>query len=94
MRAEDIIIRPLLTEKSNSLKEKGKFSFKVSPKANKIQIKDAIQMLYNVTPVTCSVMNVKGKKKRQGRFIGKTSSWRKAIVSLKQGDTIPIFEGV
>lgn len=94
MYYEDIIIEPIFTEKANNLKDQHKFLFKVLKKANKIQIKKAIQKLYNVKPLSCHTINVDGKKKRQGKFIGKTSSYKKAIITLKQGDKISIFEGV
>lgn len=93
LEPEDIIIEPLLTEKSNVLKERHVFVFKVHILANKIQIKQAIQKLYGVTPLSCRTITVHGKTKRQGRFVGKTSSFKKAIITLKQGDSISIFEG-
>ena len=91
---ENIIIQPLLTEKSNGLKEQQKYTFKVAPSANKIQIKHALHVLYNVTVLSCYTVNVKGKKKRQGKYIGKTSAWKKAIVTLKKGDAISVYEGI
>lgn len=94
MYPEAIIIQPLLTEKSNAMKELHKYTFKVAPSANKIQIKYALKVLYNVSVMTCRVINVRGKVKRQGRFVGKTSSWKKAIVTLKKGEVISIYEGL
>ena len=94
MYDEDIILEPILTEKSNDAREKHKYTFKVAKKANKIQIKRAVKNLYNAEVVSCNVINMDGKKKRQGKFIGKTSSFKKAIVTLKQGESISIFEGV
>ena len=100
MKAENIIISPLLTEKSNLLREeeKKKYVFKVDPRANKIQIMKAISDLFSVKPVSCNVLNVKGKprtfRSKSGYRKGSTSSWKKAVVTLKAGDKIDIFEGV
>lgn len=93
MYPEDIIIAPILTEKTNGARKFHKYTFKVAKKANKIQVKEAIQKIYNVKVLSCNTVNMDGKKKRQGRFIGKTSSYKKATVTLKKGDTISIFEG-
>lgn len=94
MYDEDIILEPILTEKSNDAREQHKYTFKVAKKANKIQIMRAIKKIYNAEAVSCNVINMDGKKKRQGKFIGKTSSFKKAIITLKQGESISIFEGV
>lgn len=91
---EDIIIEPILSEKSNELKEKNKYVFKVAVVANKIQIKQAMKKLYNVKIVSCKTINVLGKKKRQGKFIGTTSAYKKAIIKLNEGDKISVFEGI
>lgn len=91
---ENIIVVPILTEKSNEGRTLQKYTFKVSVRANKIEIMRAIHKLYNVTPVSCNTVKVKGKKKKQGKYVGKTSAYKKAILTLKKGDTISIFEGV
>lgn len=91
---EDIIIEPIITEKTNLIRENGKFSFRVDARANKIQVVRAIEKLFEVKPIACNIMNVKPKPRRQRYKSGRTSSWKKAIVTLKKGDTIPIFEGV
>ena len=91
---EQILIEPVLSEKSNILREQGKYVFKVDPRANKIQIKEAVRRLYNVHPVSCTVMVVGGKPKRQRSRSGYTSSWKKAIVRLSKDEKIGIFEGV
>lgn len=93
MRADQIIIAPIITEKSSAQREIGKFSFIVDKRANKIQIEDAVKTLFSVTPVACNVVNVKGKPKRLRQAAGMTSSWKKAVITLKEGDTISIFEG-
>ena len=94
MTYEQILIEPVLSEKANVLREEGKYVFKVDPRANKIQIKEAIRRLYNVHPVSCTVMNVGGKPKRLRSRPGLTSSWKKAIVRLSKDEKISIFEGV
>jgi large subunit ribosomal protein L23 len=91
---EQILIEPVLSEKANILREEGKYVFKVDPRANKLQIKEAIRRIYNVHPVSCSVMVVGGKPKRQRYKSGYTSSWKKAIVRLAKDEKISIFEGV
>ena len=94
MTYEQILIEPVLSEKANLLREEGKYVFKVDPRANKLQIKEAVRRLYNVHPVSCNVMRVGGKPKRLRSRPGYTSSWKKAIVKLPKGEKISIFEGV
>lgn len=94
-----ILIRPLITEKMTKLtSDKGKYGFIVNPKANKIEIKKAIEQKFNVHVVDVKTINYKGKTKtqfrRSGRFVGKTSGFKKAIVTLKEGETIEFFEQV
>ena len=91
---EQILIEPVLSEKANILREQGKYVFKVDPRANKIQIKEAVRRIYNVHPVSCTVMNVGGKPKRLRSRPGFTSSWKKAIVRLSKDEKISVFEGV
>lgn len=93
MEADQIVIEPLLSEKTNREREKHKYSFRVDPRANKIQIIGAIRTLFSVNPVACNVMNVKGKPKRVRYRKGYTSSWKKAVVTLPAGEKIDIFEG-
>lgn len=93
MVLENILIAPILSEKSNELREEGKYVFRVHPDATKLQIKDAVNKLFNVKVIDCSVMNVNGKVKRLRGRAGKTSSWKKAIVRLAPGETIKVFEG-
>lgn len=109
MRAPQTIIkRPLLTEKSTTLRETGgsdvafgeddeyaqKIVFEVARGANKIEIRHAVESLFNVKVTDVHTMVVRGKKKRLGRFLGQRPSTKKAIVTLKAGDTIEFFEGV
>ena len=98
--ASEIIIRPVVSEKSLDLTKKGnKYTFVVHDDANKHQIADAVEELFKVTVLGVNVLTTKGKAKqgrwrRRTRVIGRTSPWRKAIVTLKAGDKIEFFEGV
>ena len=83
--ARDIIVKPIVTEKSVALMEENKYTFKVSMSANKI---------FKVKVVDVATMRVHGKKKRMGRTEGRTSDWKKAIVKLADGDQIEVFEGL
>lgn len=94
MDAAKVIIEPVVTEKSNQMRDSGKYVFKVDSRANKIQIMQAIQELFNVHPVSCRIMRVKRKPKRVRYQLGYTAEWKKAIVSLRAGETIQVFEGV
>ena len=93
-----IIHRPIVTEKMTALQEKGVYAFEVSLHANKIEIGRAIAKKFNVTVVDVHTMNYPGKAKSQmtkrGRFEGKTSHYKKAMVTLKTGDTINLFENI
>ncbi|MDR3173508.1 MAG: 50S ribosomal protein L23 [Treponema sp.] len=94
MNYDAILIEPVLSEKANILREQGKYVFKVDPRASKIEIKEAVRRLFNVHPVSCTVMRVGGKPKRQRNRAGLTSSWKKAIVRLAKDEKISLFEGV
>ncbi len=94
MNPDQIVIEPILTEKSNELREQGVYVFRVNPRANKIQIKAAVSTLFNVHAVTCRVMSVRGKPKRTRYAKGTTASWKKAVVTLAEGERISVFEGV
>ena len=90
-----IIRRPIVTEKSTIQRDDiNAVTFEVDRRANKIEIKDAVQRLFNVTVTDLRVMNFAGKTKRVGRHVGKKSNWKKAVVALKAGDSIEFFEGV
>jgi large subunit ribosomal protein L23 len=89
-----ILIRPLVTEKISTLQEtEGKVAFVVDRSANKIEIKQAVEERFNVQVKKVATMNMKGKLKRMGRFEGKRSDWKKAVVTLREGFTIDFFEG-
>ncbi|MHB8960324.1 MAG: 50S ribosomal protein L23 [Candidatus Limnocylindrales bacterium] len=101
LTAADIILRPVISEKSIDESGRGKYTFAVHQDANKIQIKAAIEELYKkekVTVVAVNVLSSKAKEKRRGtkrgRLTGHTSAWRKAIVTLAPGQKIEFFEGV
>jgi len=88
----EVIKRPIVTEKSTRLiKEENKYTFAVSRKANKTEIKEAVELLFGVTVLKVNTMQVRGKLKRMGRTEGYTSSWKKAVVALAPGDRIDIL---
>lgn len=82
MLPEDIIIKPIITEKSNVEMQAGKYTFEVNKKATKVDVKRAVEKLFNVKVLKVNTINVSGKEKRVGRNIGKTANWKKAIVSI------------
>ena len=94
MLAQDIIIRPILSEKSYADIANKKYYFEVAKKATKTQIKAAVEQIFKVKVVDVNTVRVKGKEKRMGRSVGKTSDYKKAIVQLAEGDSIEIFEGL
>lgn len=93
MDARDIIKKPVVSEKSYDLLADNKYTFYVNPAANKIEIKKAIEEIFKVTVLKVNTLNVKGKEKRMGRAVGRTNDRKKAIVTLKEGDKIEVFEG-
>lgn len=94
MNAHQIIIRPLITEKNTNLMSLNKYSFQVDRSANKMEIKQAIESIFNVSVTAVHTMNVRGKLRRRGMRYGYTADWKKAIVTLAEGDRIELFEGV
>jgi large subunit ribosomal protein L23 len=88
-----IVKRPLITEKGMGIAPMGKYAFEVDIRANKIEIAQAVEKIFSVSVTKVNTLRVKGKPKRLGRFEGKTSDWKKAYVTLKQGQRIEIFEG-
>ncbi len=93
--AQDIIIKPVITEKSMDGLQEGKYTFKVAKDATKPEIKKAVEKLFGVEVAKVTTMNVRGKMKRMGRFEGRTASWKKAIVTLTpDSKTIEFFEGM
>ena len=94
MELRDIIIRPVISEKSYAQMAEGKYTFRVALTANKVQIRQAIEKIFNVKVDKVATMRVLGRTKRMGRTQGKRSDWKKAIVTLKAGQTIEFFEGL
>jgi large subunit ribosomal protein L23 len=92
--AQRVIRKPLVTEKSTQQKETtNQYAFEVDRKANKVEIESAIERLFKVKVVGIRTSNVLGKMKRMGRKYGKRPDWKKAIITLKEGDRIDFFEG-
>ena len=95
MRAYQIIKAPIDTEKTNLQKELlNQVSFEVDPNANRVEIKKAVEHIFDVKVKSVKTMNVKGKSKQRGRIIGKQKNWKKALVTLLPGHRINFFEGV
>jgi len=97
LNAFSTIIRPVVSEKSTLLGDQGKYVFEVAPDANKIQIKHAVEEAFSNKKVQVSEVNilrVPGKLRRRGRSVGMTKSWKKAIVTLRAGQRLDLFEGV
>ena len=91
MTAHEIIIRPIVSERSYSEMEENKYTFEVHKDANKYQIKDAVEELFNVKVTSVNTINVKPKTKRVRHVAGQTRSWKKAIVTVAEGQSIEIF---
>ncbi len=91
-QSRDVIIRPVISEKSYELMEQGRYSFEVDKRASKPEIARAVSDIFNVTVTGVNTMNVSGKPRRVRWRRGLTRSWKKAIVTLKQGDSIEFFE--
>ncbi len=95
MTPHDIIRRPVITEKTGIQKEeKNQVTFEVDGSANRIEIRKAIETIFNVRVAGVKTMRVKGRKKRRGRIVGKRKDWKKAIVKLMPGERIEFFDGV
>ncbi len=94
MDASQVVIRPVVSEKSFVQAEIGKYTFRVHSDAHKTQIRQAIEQLFDVRVRDVRTVSVKSKPKRRGVHAGRTRTWKKAIVQLAPGDTIPIFQGL
>jgi large subunit ribosomal protein L23 len=94
MDPSQVIIRPVVSEKSYVLASAGKYTFRVHPDAHKTQVRQAVERLFDVTVVNVRTQSVKSKPKRRGLTSGRTRQWKKAIVQLGPGDEIPIFQGL
>ena len=90
----ETVVRPLITEKTSAAyQDRGEYTFEVHPNATKPQIRQAIEDLFGVKVTGVWTANQRGKEKRMGRTVGRRPAWKKAIVTLREGDTIEIFEG-
>ena len=94
MHLYEVLRRPLITEKNAMLQAQGKYVFEIAREANKQQIREAVEKAFKVNVLAVNVMTVPGKTRRVGRRQVLTQSWKKAIVTLKPGDKIGLFEGV
>ena len=94
MDHSQVIIRPVVSEKSYALATVGKYTFRVHPDAHKTQIKQAIEQLFGVVVLGVRTSSVPSNPKRRGYTAGRTRAWKKAVVQLREGDTIPIFQGL
>jgi large subunit ribosomal protein L23 len=94
MQLYEILRKPLVTEKNATLQMSGKYAFEVDKRANKMQIKEAVETAFNVKVLGVNVMNMPGKNKRMGKGMTITPNWKKAVVTLKPGDKIDLFENV
>lgn len=95
MHPYEVLRRPLVTEKTNMQGDtENRFSFEVDPRANKLQVKEAVEKAFNVQVVDVNILNVPSKRRRLGRQLGHKPAWKKAIVKLAAGQRIQLFEGV
>jgi large subunit ribosomal protein L23 len=94
MDASQIIISPVVSEKSYVLSSAGKYTFRVHPDAHKTQIRQAVELLFEVKVIDVKTISVPSKPKRRGVIRGRTRSWKKAIVQVREGDEIPIFQSL
>lgn len=94
MHLYEVLRRPIVTEKDTFLKRWNQYAFEVAREANKALVKEAVEKAFNVKVASVNVMTVPGKMRRRGRHRGMTPSWKKAIVRLKEGQKIQLFEGV
>lgn len=93
MNLYQVVVRPIVTEKSMGLLEQNKYTFEVALTANKRQVQEAVEKIFDVTVTDVRTMTIKGKQRRWGRTPYKTRDWKKAIVTLAEGDTIEAFSG-
>lgn len=93
MNASKVLVRPMVTEKSTLLNERAKYVFEIASGVSKKDVAKAVAKTFNVTVTAVNTMNVRGKSKRFGRRVSKLPDFRKAVVSLKPGDKIQLFEG-
>ncbi len=94
METYEVLRRPIVTEKTTMQIEQGIYTFEVDRRANKLQVKEAVEKVFGVEVVSVNIINMPGKPRRWGRHVGRTPSWKKAIVKLAEGQRIELFEGV
>ena len=94
MQLHEVLKRPLVTEKNAMLQAQGKYAFEVNKGANKVQVKEAIEEAFKVTVMAVYIVSMPGKDKRIGRAKVATPSWKKAVITLKAGDKIDLFENL
>ncbi len=94
MNIYQILLKPTITEKSTLLQESGRYTFQIDPRANKIQVKEAVQRNFNVTVLDVNITKQHGKRKRYGLRVKKMPDIKKAVVTLKPGDRITLVEGL
>jgi large subunit ribosomal protein L23 len=94
MNAREIIRRPLVTEKSMAGLRDGRYTFEVDPRANKVEIRRAVEEIWSVRVTRVNTMLCHGKSRRVGRSVGRRPDWKKAVVTLHEGDRIEFFEGL
>ena len=90
----DILIRPIITEKTSQMMQENKYTFQVPLDANKVEIRQAVEAIFKVKVLNVNTIRVLGKTKRMGKYVGKRSDYKKAIVQLAEGNTITLFEGM
>ncbi|ERT60563.1 MULTISPECIES: 50S ribosomal protein L23 [Megasphaera] len=93
MDMHDLLLKPVITEKSTMMMSDGKYTFRVPLHANKIEIRKAVEKIFDVKVKSVTTLRIMGKYKRMGKFVGKRPDYKKAIVTLKDGETIEFFEG-
>ena len=94
IKSYKVLIKPLVTEKATNLVPQDKYTFMVANSTNKLEIKEAIKGLYGLEPLAINIIRQGGKRVRSGKTSGKKKNWKKAIITLKKGDKIEIYEGV
>ena len=94
LELQQVLVKPLITEKTTLLQEEGKYVFHVAPKANKVQIREAVEKSFGVVVVDVNICRVRGKLKRYGPRLSRTPDMKKAIVTLRAGDRIQLIEGL
>ena len=94
MELQQVLVKPLITEKSTLLQEEGKYVFHVAPRSNKVQIREAVQKSFGVVVIDVNILKVRGKLKRYGPKLSRTPDMKKAIVTLRPGDRIQLIEGL